>query len=985
MSNYTEKDLESFIEEYLLSKNGYIKRVSGDYDKNLCLDKELFMSFIESTQSEKLEEIKKRLGENYKEEFFKKVSIQIKEKGIVKALQTFIEVKGIKIFLAYSKPNTNFNQQSEQNYNHNTLSIIRQLHFSEQQSRDSIDIVLFLNGIPLITIELKNPFTHQNVYDAIKQYKTDRDPREPLLNRYIVYFALDSDLSFMTTKLAGDKTHFLPFNRGLNNGSGEIGLSNGAGNPPSKGVKTAYMWEKIFTKETLINLIFNFVQIVRKNDKEAIIFPRFHQFDLIEKLLLDAKENGVGQRYLIEHSAGSGKSNSISWLAHNLVSLHRIENDKTQNIFDTIIVVTDRKALDSQIRENVQSFSQDKNLIEAITQGSKQLKNALEEGKKIIITTIQKFPYILDEITQLKAKTFAILIDEAHSSQSGSNAQKLGEVIRDKDESQNEKSQENTKTAIEDEITEIIKNKKLQPNASYFAFTATPKPTTLELFGTACEIQNTKKFIPFHLYPMKQAIEEGFILDVLRGYTTYKSYYRILSRIEENPLYDKKKANAKLKAYVVSNVETIKKKSSIMIEHFFNNTFRKINGKAKAMVVISSRKNAVEYYFAFREYLRVNYPSFKAIVAFSGEVALNGEAYSESGLNGFGESVLKKEFKNDEYKFLIVAEKYQTGFDEPLLHTMYVDKTLSGVNAVQTLSRLNRICPNKEDTCVIDFVNTHEDIAKAFEPFYEQTYLGEATDDEQIFTLKTNLNTYKIYTQDEIDSFVKAILNREKEDIIHSKLDIMVGRFNGKQEDERKEFYTKAKTYLKAYSFLVQILPYEDIELEKLYILLKKLVTKLTLPNTDDFAKDILKNIDFDSFRVQLDKSQNIILKANGELKPSCADGSSTTPQTELEKLSSIVREFNEKFGNMSSEESDKIVKDLHNIKNTMAKDERILNSLKNSDKQNLRIEFETILQEKFQDIIEENFALFQQFNDNSTFKNRITQKMFEMVCANAG
>lgn len=482
----------------------------------------------------------------------------------------------------------------------------------------------------------------------------------------------------MSTKLDQNATTFLPFNLGLNNGSGKIGLANGAGNPPSDGIKTAYLWEKIFKKDTLLNLLFNFVQVVKKENEEIIIFPRYHQFDVVEKLLAHAKENGTGQCYLIQHSAGSGKSNSISWLAHNLVSLHRLE----KNIFDSIIVVTDRKVLDRQIRENVKSFSQKtKDLVEAITHGSKQLKNALEEGKKIIITTIQKFPFILDEIKTLKSKTFAIIIDEAHSSQSGNNAQKMAEAIRDKSSDENQN--------LDDEILEIIKNKKLQSNASYFAFTATPKPKTLEMFGMPCDVNGEQMFIPFHLYSMKQAIEEGFILDVLKGYTTYKSYYKIISCTNDNPKYDKKRANAKLKAYVQNNIKTIEQKSQIMCEHFFQNSFKKINGKAKAMVVTSSRENAVKYYLVFREYLRKNYPYFKAIVAFSGEVNLEGEIYSESGLNGFAENVLKDEFKKDEYRFLIVAEKYQTGFDEPLLHTMYVDKALSGVSAVQTLSRLN--------------------------------------------------------------------------------------------------------------------------------------------------------------------------------------------------------------------------------------------------------------------------------------------------------
>ena len=971
MRDYKEKDLESFIEAYLLENNHYIKRTSQDYDKKLCMDSALLERFVESTQSQDLQKLKQRVGDDYKKIFLEKVSEQIKNKGIVKALQTFVEVRGIRFHLAFNKPNTESNPQSIENYQQNILSIVRQLHYSSDTSRDSIDMAVFLNGVPLLTIELKNPFTGQNVFDAIAQYKKDRNPNEQLLKNCIVHFALDSDLCFMTTKLEKEATRFLPFNQGLNQGSGAIGIPNGAGNPPSKDtMKTAYLWEQILQKDTLLPLLFDFVQIVKKEKEEHIIFPRYHQFDLVTKLLKDCKENGIGGRYLIQHSAGSGKSNSISWLTHHLVSLHK----ENKNIFDSIIVVTDRKVLDAQIRENVKAFCNDKNLVEAIKQ-SRQLKNALEEGKKIIITTIQKFPYILDEIAELKSKTFAIIIDEAHSSQSGSNAQKLGEVIRDRS---------NEEMDSEDEILQIIKNKKLQPNASYFAFTATPKPKTLEMFGTSCVINGTQKFIPFHLYSMKQAIEEGFILDVLRGYTTYKSYYKIISSLENNPHYDKTKAMKKLKAYVESNPATIEKKSQLMIEHFFSYSYKKIGTKAKAMVVTQSRQNAVRYYFAFKKYLKQHYPSFKAIVAFSNTINIDGEIYSESGLNGFLESALKNEFKKDDYRFLIVANKYQTGFDEPLLHTMYVDKKLSGVSAVQTLSRLNRVCKNKEDTCVLDFANTHEDIAEAFNAFYEQTYLGEPTNIDRIFDLKTNLNEYGIYTENELNAFVEAILRGEKEDVIHSRLDIMAQRFYQKSDEEKEEFYSKAKTYLKDYSFLAQILPFEDIELEKLYILLKKLISKIIPPKSEDLAKGILDNVDFESYRILLDKTQDIILSGNGELSPSKADGSSKTKESELEELANIVREFNERYGSIDFGESDKVSRILYNIKEDIAKDEMFLDSLGDSDMQNLRIEFDEIFNKKHQNIVNTDFTLYQQLNDNKDFRERIAQAIFNMLCTSA-
>lgn len=971
MPNYTEKDLESFIESYLLEHNGYIKRESKDYDKDLCFDAELLISFLESTQSKALDELKKRLGENYKSEILKHIALKIGKEGIVKALQKAIEIRGIKLHLAYRKPSNTLNSDSVKNYHKNTLSIIRQLYYSKDNT-NSIDMVVFLNGIPLVSIELKNQLTGQNVYDAIAQYKKDRDPKERLLRNCIVHFALDCDLVYMSTKLERDKTRFLPFNRGLNNGRGDIGLQSGAGNPASEGLKSAYFWERILKKDTLLTLVFDFVRLVK--DSDSIIFPRYHQFDVVEKLLEDAKANGVGRRYLIQHSAGSGKSNSISWLAHNLASLH--DND-SKLIFDSMIVVTDRKVLDSQIRDNVKGFEGVSGVVEAITQGSRQLREALEEGKKIIITTIQKFPYILDEITSLKSKTFAIIIDEAHSSQSGINAQKMGEAIRDKSLDEEEEAREE----LDEKIIEIIKNKKLQKNASYFAFTATPKPKTLEMFGMPCKVNGEVKFIPFHLYSMKQAIEEGFILDVLKGYTTYKSYYKILSSIkDDDPRYDKKKANAKLKAYVENHKDSIAKKAEIMIEHFFTHSYKKIGAKAKAMVVTKSRKSAIYYYFAFREYLKDNYPQFQAIVAFSGELNLSGEIYGESVLNGFSESALKEEFKKDKYKFLIVAEKYQTGFDEPFLHTMYVDKKLSGVSAVQTLSRLNRICKNKEDTCVLDFVNSHEEIVESFSTFYEQTYLGQGSDPEKIFELKSNLLEYEIYTQDEVDAFVESILKEEKENIIHAQLDRMVERFNKQNEDIKAEFYSKAKNYLNNYAFLAQILPYEDINLEKHYILLKKLIAKIAPPRSEDLAKGILDNVSFDSYRVQLIKSEDIRLKGDGKLMPSSADGSSKIQGAELQELSEIIKEFNEKYGNVEWNEGDKIVRTLQNIKEDVLKDEKFVKSSKHSDRQNLRIEFEALLQEKMQEIIDVNFDFYKHFTDDAALKQRITQKMFDIV-----
>ncbi|EAK0491823.1 type I restriction endonuclease subunit R [Campylobacter upsaliensis] len=964
MTNYKEKDLERFIESSLL-ENGYIKRESKDYDKSLCMDKELFERFLQSTQAKALQELEKR---NIKEQaLLKRVVSQIQDKGILKALQSHIEIMGVKLFLAYPKPNLSANPQALENYEKNIFSITRQLYFSEKNNK-SLDMVIFLNGLPLITMELKNPFTGQNVYNAIEQYKKDRDPRESIFKQSVVHFALDSDLIYMSTKLEGIQTKFLPFNRGLNNGSGAIGLECGGGNPAVKDkMKTSYFWEELLQKDTLSKLLFDFTI---KNSK-GVIFPRFHQFDVVSRLLKDVKEKGVGQRYLIQHSAGSGKSNSIAWLAHHLVSLHRIENDKEKEVFDSILVVTDRRVLDRQIQENVKSFTQDKNLVESITEGSRQLKAALEEGKKIIVTTIQKFPYIADEITHLQNKSFAIIIDEAHSSQSGKNAEEMGKAISNKDD------KEMGEMDLEEELIKIIKNKKFQKNASYFAFTATPKPKTLEMFGSACEINGEKKFIPFHLYSMKQAIEEGFILDVLKGYITYTSYYKIVSK-NDNKEYDKKKANAKLKAYVTNHIATIEKKATIMIEHFFQNICKKIGEKAKAMIVTSSRENAVKYYLFFKKYLQENHPEYQALVAFSGDKEINGESYSEAELNGFSEAMLKDEFKKDKYRFLIVAEKYQTGFDEPLLHTMYVDKRLEGISAVQTLSRLNRICQNKEDTCVLDFENTHEEIGKSFSAFYGQTYLKEPTNIDNIYTLKSELFDYGIYTQDELNSFIEAIRKEQDENKIHSKLDNMIKEYNAKSDDEKTKFYTKAKVYLREYSFLAQILPFNDIELEKLSILLKMLIAKIVPPRTEDLAKGILNNVDLNSIRIILESKKDIELEEDkGGVKPSSADGSSKK-EVELERLSNIVREFNTKFGSVDFGTDEKIAKELMDLKDDIAKEQTFRDSL--GDEQNARRLFADIFKIQYLQFFKRNKDFFTQLDNKEEFKERVSNVIYEMI-----
>ena len=859
--------------------------------------------------------------------------------------------------------------------------------------------MLFINGIPIASFELKNELTKQNVDHAIKQYKNDRNPNEEIfrLGRLMVNFAVDTEEVWMCTHLKGDKSYFLPFNQGYN---------NGAGNPPNpNGIKTDYLWKEILTKDSLTDILQNFCQLITE-DKEyldangkkkikhenKLIFPRYHQMVAVRNILADAQEKGSGQKYLIQHSAGSGKSNSIAWLAHQLVGLHNKTGEK--NVFDTVIVVTDRTVLDAQIRNNIKQFQQVKGVVEAITEGSKQLKEALEEGKKIIITTIQKFPHIVEEIGELPSTNFGIIIDEAHSSLSGQMARKLNESLSKLNLDQQTQTEldedleditsmvdvedsEETATG-EDMIRLLVKSRKLLPNASYFAFTATPKNKTLELFGVPFEDEGKTKFKAFHLYSMKQAIDEGFIKDVLLNYTTYKSYYALLKRIEDDPEYDKKKAQKKLKFFVESSEHAVKKKSMLVIDHFMENVIQKkrIGGLAKAMLVTSSRANAVKYKKAFDEYLKAIHSPYKAIVAFSGEI--DGE--TEASLNGFSSSAIPSEFEKNEYRFLLVASKYQTGFDQPLLHTMYVDKKLGGVNAVQTLSRLNRSHPLKKDTFVLDFANSIEDIEKSFKPYYESTIVGEATDPNKLFDLQDALDNFQVYTKEQVHDFSEKILANVPIDQLHVLLDSSSEVFRTQLEEEQQsDFRAKVKTYVRLYIFLSQIVPFENPYLERLYIFLNHLQNKLGGDTPLDLAKGILDNIDMDSYRLQLEATSNIAMEQGEDLKPIPTDmrGSSNNP--EIDRLSSILKTFNDRYGTQF-EDADKVRKMAEDIANDVARNEEVLSSLKYSDDQNARITSDKVSEQELLKHVTTNFDFYKLITDNKEAREDFNAMMFGMV-----
>ncbi len=991
VTDTTEKGLEAHITQHLSLVNEFEERHFDQYNRTECVDEELLFKFLDNTQPKEVAKLKLSHGTNFRQRILYLVNRKIKDEtvvnekclgGIINLLRTEITDgnTGIKLKLFYDNPVSNLNPKDAELYDKNIFSVTRQVHFSTQ-SEKSLDLVVSINGLPIITFELKNELTRQNVKDAIKQYKTTRDTSEELfrLARCLVHFAVDTEQVWMCTHLKGENSYFLPFNKGHN---------NGAGNPPNKsGIKTDYLWKDILTKESITNIIQNYVQLIeeesekilpdgkiKKEKVKKMIFPRYHQIDSVRNLLADAKDNGAGKTYLIQHSAGSGKSNSISWLAHQLVGL--FDKTNTTAVFDSVIVVTDRIVLDSQIQRNIKQFEQVAGLVEHIDKGSKHLKEALEEGKKIIITTIQKFPYIVNEIGDLPGNKFAIIIDEAHSSQSGNTAGKMNVTLSNGEDVENEEE-----WTDEDEIIEIIKGRKMLTNASYFAFTATPKPKTLELFGVKFKEGEKEKFRAFHLYSMKQAIQEHFIEDVLLNYTTYNSHFALLKKIADDPLYDKKKAQKKLRIYVESHELNIARKTAVMVEHFMSAVVakKKINGLAKAMVVTSSRRNAVKYKKAFDKYLKENSIPYKAIVAFSGEI----DRESESSLNSFSSAAIPDEFKKANNRFLIVANKYQTGFDQPLLHTMYVDKKLGGVGAVQTLSRLNRTTSGKNDTFIMDFVNSTDEIKNSFEPYYETTILGEATDPNKLFDLQNALDNYHVYTNVQVQEFSDKIVQNIPVDQLHIILDAAANVFKTTLDEKSQEdFRSKCKSYVRLYVFLAQIVPFTNPYLERLYIFLNHLQNKIQREQGEDLAQGVLDAIDLDSYRLQKQGEFKITLQQGDELMPASEMGS-TVEEPVLELLSNIVKAFNDRFGTTFTNE-DKVRKMtaelMHDVKNDQAAMDNINASLNKKDIQNAQITFTDILKEKMINHIDSNFEVFKEYNDNPEFKAFLAGQMFKLL-----
>lgn len=981
VTNIKENGLETLIINWLVEKNGYELGTCEDFNKDYAIDTTRLFRFLQETQPEESEKLGLFTSDTKRMQFLNRLMGEIAKRGVVDVLRNGIKVYPSNLVMFYMTPSDK-NQKSKLLFGNNIFSVTRQLMYSKDNTRLALDFAIFINGLPVITCELKNQLTKQNVHDAVEQYQMDRDPRELLFQfkRCMVHFAIDDDRIKFCTKLEGKKSWFLPFDKGCN---------DGAGNPPNpEGIKTDYFWKEILTKNELANIIENYAQVVesidpftkKKNSKQ--IFPRFHQLSVVKALLVDAQEHGPGHKYLIEHSAGSGKSNSIAWLSHQLIGLEK--NGK--NIFDSVIVVTDRINLDKQIRDTIKQFMQVSNTV-MWAEHSGDLRLAITSGKKIIITTVHKFPYILDEMgTDHKGRNFAIVIDEAHSSQSGSMSAKMNTALSGVYEVADPSAKYakgNGEIDFEDKINQLMEGRKMLPNASYFAFTATPKNKTLEMFGSPYTEGGVVKHKPFHVYTMKQAIQEHFIMDVLENYTPYKSYYRLAKKIEDDPKFDKKRAQKKLRNYVESNEYAITQKAQIMVEHFHEQVIAKgkVDGKARAMVVTSSIERAIEYYYAIGKALEARRSSYKAIIAFSGDKEYEGKILNEGNMNGFSSNMIEKEFKNDPYRFLVVADKFQTGYDEPLLHTMYVDKVLSNVKAVQTLSRINRAYPGKRDTFVLDFANDVEDIKLAFEPYYRTTVLSSETDPNKLYDLVAKMEKHQVYSEYHVETLVKLFLEGADRDKLDPILDGCASLYKQLEQEEQIEFKSAAKAFARTYGFLGAILPYGNAEWEILSIFLNMLIPKLPSPAEDDLSQGILEAIDLDSYRVEALASVSIALDdSDKEIDPVPTGGIAMKPEAELETLTSILNIFNDLFGNIQWNDADNVKRQISEIPALVSKDEKYQNAMKNSDKENARIEGDRALQSVIFNIMADNMELFKQFNDNPSFKKWLADTVFSVT-----
>lgn len=966
----SEKNLETILVSYLRDVHGYEEGVSENYNKDYALDTERVKRFILSTQKKKAENTACFASEMSERRFFTELNKQLATRGITDVLR-----KGFRyiseIFDMYYPLPSELNPTAQEMYAKNIFCVTRQLFYSKDNS-NSIDVIVLLNGMPVITIELKNHYTGQTVENAIKQYQTDRDANDPLLapKRCAVHFAVDDDDIRMCTWLSGKSSWFLPFNKGVN---------GGAGNPINPhGVRTAYLWENILKKESLSDIIENYAQVVKKKDEKtgkekiSVVWPRYHQLEVVRKLLAETRANGVGNRYLIQHSAGSGKSNSITWLAYQLVGLL----DGTEPLMDSVIVVTDRVNLDKQIRDNIAAFKRLSNLV-AWADSAETLRQNLESGKKIIITIVHKFPFILETIgSEMKHKRFGIIIDEAHSSQNGSMSAKMNIALSGN-------AGENGED-LEDKLNAIIEGRKMVKNANYYAFTATPKNKTLQMFGTPFEQPEGEiGHRPFHEYTMKQAIEEGFIMDVLKHYTTYNSYYKIVKAIESDPEFEKKQAQKKLRAFVESQPETIQQKASIIVEHFHTQVIDKgkMGGQARAMVVTSSILRAIEFYYEISRLLEERKSPYKAIVAFSGSKNYGGKDVTEADINGFPSKDIEDNMERDPYRILVVAEKFQTGYDQPLLHTMYVDRILTDVKAVQTLSRLNRCHPKKRDTFVLDFANDADSIRESFQRFYKTTILSKETDPNKLNDLILEIEAANIYTETDIYSLNEKYWSGAPREEIDPIINTSVEKFKELEENTQIRCKSSIKAFLRTYPFLAAVLPFKSVEWEKLNTYYSLLIHKLPVLKGEDFTEGLIEAIDFDQYRIIKGEEQKIELEnSDAEIEPTPVGTPKGKSEPNMAKLSEILDEFN----GINWLDKEKAKQQLEELPVRLQADEAFVNAARNSDRETAQQQCNMSLMMIIARMLNENTEFCRNYLDNPDFMNFINQRVFNTAYENA-
>ena len=966
----SEKNLETILVNYLRDVQGYEEGLSENYNKDYALDTERVKRFILSTQKKKVENTACFASEVSERKFFTQLNKELATRGITDVLRKGFRYISELFDMYYPLP-SELNPTAQEMYRKNIFCVTRQLYYSKENS-NSIDVMVSLNGMPVLTIELKNHYTGQTIENAIKQYQTDRDPNDLLLapKRCAVHFAVDDDDISMCTWLCGKSSWFLPFNKGVN---------GGAGNPVNpNGVRTSYLWEDILAKESLSDILENYAQVIKKKDektnkeKVSVIWPRYHQLEVVRKLLAETRAKGVGNRYLIQHSAGSGKSNSITWLAYQLVGLL----DGTKPLMDSVIVVTDRVNLDKQIRDNIAAFKRLSNLV-AWADSADALRNNLESGKKIIITIVHKFPFILDTIgNEMKNKRFGIIIDEAHSSQNGSMSAKMNIALSGN-------SGENGED-LEDKLNAIIEGRKMVKNANYYAFTATPKNKTLQMFGTAFDQPDGETgHRPFHEYTMKQAIEEGFIEDVLKHYTTYNSYYKIVKSIESDPEFDKKQAQKKLRAFVESQPETIQQKASIIVEHFHTQVIDKgkVGGQARAMVITSSILRAIEFYYEISRLLEERKSPYKAIVAFSGSKSYGGKEVTEADVNGFPSKDIEENMGTDPYRILVVAEKFQTGYDQPLLHTMYVDRVLTDVKAVQTLSRLNRCHPKKRDTFVLDFANDAESIKASFQRFYKTTILSREIDPNKLNELITEIEEANIYTPDDINLLNEKYWSGASREEIDPIINTSVDRFKELELDTQIRCKSSVKGFLRTYPFIAAVLPYKSFEWEKLNTYFLLLIHKLPVLKGVDFTEGLIESIDFDQYRLIKGEEVKIELEnSDAEIAPIEIGKPGGKSEPDMKKLSEILDEFN----GINWLDKEKAKQQLEELPTRLQADEAFINAARNSDRETAQQQCNMSLMMIIARMLNENTEFCRNYLDNPDFMNFINQRVFSKAYESA-